>query len=160
MVPWEVVPLWCQVRLAMVSTSVTGKVGLSMVVTIPIVSMIQMFAVKDSQQQYGWKGVKPQQMDTWWVMVRIIIPLKVNYGPQLIIKMSSFPYWKSHCGDKTIARSSYLHNGISYTGKMSSLYLIRAMVTTECKTVCIFSRPVRLQLILLLLQTMIIFCVY
>ena len=26
-------------------------------------------------------------------------------------------YRKSHCGDKTISRQSYLHNGISYTGK-------------------------------------------
>ena len=33
---------------------------------------------------------------------------------------------KSHCGDKTVVRSSYLHNGISYTGKISSLYWIRA----------------------------------
>ena len=31
---------------------------------------------------------------------------------------------KSTCGDKTVVRSSYLHNGISYTGKMSSLYWI------------------------------------
>ena len=30
------------------------------------------------------------------------------------------------CGDKTILRPSYLHNGISYTGKMSSLYWIEA----------------------------------
>ena len=29
-------------------------------------------------------------------------------------------------GDKTILRPSYLHNGISYTGKMTSLYWIRA----------------------------------
>ena len=36
--------------------------------------------------------------------------------------MSSYQYRKSHCGDKTVVRSSYLHNGISYTGKMSSLY--------------------------------------
>ena len=26
-------------------------------------------------------------------------------------------YRKSHCGDKTVVRSSYLHSGISYTGK-------------------------------------------
>ena len=39
-----------------------------------------------------------------------------------------YQYRKSHCGDKTVVRSSYLHNGISYTGKMSSLYWIRAMV--------------------------------
>ena len=37
--------------------------------------------------------------------------------------MSSYQYRKSHCGDKTVVRSSYLHNGISYTGKMSSLYI-------------------------------------
>ena len=41
--------------------------------------------------------------------------------------MSSYQYRKSHCGDKTVVRSSYLHNGISYIGKMSSLYWIRAL---------------------------------
>ena len=46
------------------------------------------------------------------------------------IKMSSYQYRKSHCGDKTIFRLSYLHNGISYTGKMASLYWIRAQVFT------------------------------
>ena len=48
-------------------------------------------------------------------------------GPRFNIKMSSYQFRKSHCGDKTIVRSSYLHNGTSYTGKMSSLYLIGAM---------------------------------
>ena len=43
------------------------------------------------------------------------------------IKMSSYQYRKSHCRDKTILRPSYLHNGISYTGKMTSLYWIRAL---------------------------------
>ena len=47
-------------------------------------------------------------------------------GPRFNIKMISYQYRKSHCGDKTILRPSYLHNGISYTGKMSSLYWIRA----------------------------------
>ena len=47
-------------------------------------------------------------------------------GPWFNIKMPSYQYRKSHCGDKTVVRSSYLHNGISYTGKMSSLYWIRA----------------------------------
>ena len=37
-------------------------------------------------------------------------------GPWFNIKMSSYQYRKSHCGDKTIVRSSYLHKGISYTG--------------------------------------------
>ena len=40
-----------------------------------------------------------------------------------------YQYRKSHCGDKTIWRPSYLHNGISYTGKMTSLYWIGAQDT-------------------------------
>ena len=35
-------------------------------------------------------------------------------------------YRKSNCGDKTILRPSYLHNGISYTGKTPSCHWIRA----------------------------------
>ena len=42
--------------------------------------------------------------------------------------MSSYQYRKSHCGDKTVVRSSYLHNGISYTGKMTSLYSFSPLV--------------------------------
>ena len=49
-------------------------------------------------------------------------------GSLFNIKMSSYQYRKSHCGDKTVVRSSYLHNGISYTGKMTSLWWIRALV--------------------------------
>ena len=45
------------------------------------------------------------------------------------IKTPSYQYRKSHCGDKTILRPSYLHNGISFTGKMASLYWIRAQVS-------------------------------
>ena len=52
-------------------------------------------------------------------------------GGRLNTKMTFYQYRKSHCGDKTILRSSYLHNGISYTGKMSSLYWIRAQVSVQ-----------------------------
>ena len=52
-------------------------------------------------------------------------------GPWFNIKMSSYQYRKSHCGDKTVVRSSYLHNGISYTGKMSYLYWIGALVSAS-----------------------------
>ena len=45
------------------------------------------------------------------------------------IKMPSYQYRKSHCGDKTILRPSYLHNGISYTGKITSLYWIRVQAS-------------------------------
>ena len=44
--------------------------------------------------------------------------------------MSSYQYRKSHCGDKTILRPSYLHNRFFYTGKMTSLYWIRALSLT------------------------------
>ena len=45
-------------------------------------------------------------------------------GPWFNIKMSSCQYKNSHCGDKMILRPSCLHNGISYTGKMTSFYWI------------------------------------
>ena len=47
-------------------------------------------------------------------------------GPRFNIKMLSYQYRKYHCGDKTVVRSSYLHNRISCTGKITSLYWIRA----------------------------------
>ena len=48
-------------------------------------------------------------------------------GPWFNIKMPSYQYRKSHCGDKTVVRLSYLHTGISYTGKMALLYWIRLL---------------------------------
>ena len=45
-------------------------------------------------------------------------------GSWFNIKMTSYQDRKSHCGDKTILRPSYLHNCISYTGKTTSLYWI------------------------------------
>ena len=57
-----------------------------------------------------------------WHRGNYIIVL-LQSGDWFNIKMSSYQYNKSHCGDKTVVRSSYLHNGISYTGK-TSLYWI------------------------------------
>ena len=54
----------------------------------------------------------------------------LDSGGWFNIKMSSYEYRKSHCGDKTVIRSSYLHNGNSFTGKITSLYWIRAQVTS------------------------------
>ena len=45
-------------------------------------------------------------------------------GPWFNIKMPFYQYRKSHCGDKTVVRSSYLHNGIFYAGKEASFYWI------------------------------------
>ena len=55
--------------------------------------------------------------------------VKQHAGPRFNIKMPSYRNRKSHCGDKTAVRSSYLHNGISYTGKMPSLYWISPQVS-------------------------------
>ena len=49
--------------------------------------------------------------------------VKGPFGGWFNIKMPSYQYRKSHCGDKTILRPSHLHNGISYTGKTTSLYV-------------------------------------
>ena len=46
----------------------------------------------------------------------------MEHGPWFNIKTTSYQYRKSNCGDKTLLRSSYLHNEISYTGKKSYLY--------------------------------------
>ena len=43
--------------------------------------------------------------------------------------MSSYQYRISHCGDKTVLRPSYLHKGISYTGKTTSLYWIEVQIS-------------------------------
>ena len=45
-------------------------------------------------------------------------------GPWFNIMMLSYQHRESHSGDKTILRPSYLHNGISYTGQMASVYWI------------------------------------
>ena len=48
--------------------------------------------------------------------------------------MTSYQYRKSHRGDKTILRPSYLHHGISYSGKMTSLYWIGAQAINNYYT--------------------------
>ena len=50
--------------------------------------------------------------------------------PWFNIKMQSYQFREPHFGDKTVVRPSYLHNGISYTGKMASL-LVLHINTTE-----------------------------
>ena len=52
--------------------------------------------------------------------------MQKSTGAWFNIVMPSYQYRKSHCGDKMILRPSYLHNGISYIGKTTSLYWIRA----------------------------------
>ena len=50
-----------------------------------------------------------------------------RFKNQYLITFTTGPWFNINCGDKTVVRSSYLHNGISYTGKMPSLYWIGAL---------------------------------
>ena len=71
------------------------------------------------------------ELSTCYVQMLTNAALVQGTGPWFNIKMSPYRYRKSHCGDKTVIRSSYLHNGISYTGKMSSLYWIGAQLSSQ-----------------------------
>ena len=51
-------------------------------------------------------------------------PRDIWYSMYHRVKVSRVPMDKSHCGDTTVVKSSYFHDGISYTGKMTSLYWI------------------------------------
>ena len=64
----------------------------------------------------------------WWPGCCDMCKIGMWPGPWFSIKMSSYQYRKSHCGDKTILRLSYLHNGISFTGKTTSLHWIGALI--------------------------------
>ena len=66
---------------------------------------------KEPMHQQQWFGIFIQDMVVW------------APGSRFNIKMS-YQYRKSDCADKTILRLSYLHNGISYTCKTTSLYWI------------------------------------
>ena len=74
----------------------------------------------------------------YWIRARALWVLKVTLGPGgwFNIKMPSYQNRKPHCGDKTILPPSYIHNGISYTGKTTSLYWIRAQTLSGRRTPC------------------------
>ena len=67
-------------------------------------------------------------IDLWPIngTVHATIVAKLRTEPWFNTNMLSYQYRKSHCGDKTVVRLSYLHNAISYTGKMTSKFWIRA----------------------------------
>ena len=64
--------------------------------------------------------------DRWIPRITAINAENVSIWWRFNVKISSYQYRKSHCGDKTIVRSSYLHSEISYTCKITSVYWIRA----------------------------------
>ena len=59
------------------------------------------------------------------------VALKMSFqGPHSInIKITYYQNTTSYCGGKTILWPSYLHNGISYNSKITSLYWIGAMLS-------------------------------
>ena len=78
------------------------------------------------------KKFKYRDIHQWFNKVEYIrTTIQQSPRPWFNIKMSSYQYRKSHYGDKTILRRSYLYNGISYTGKTTSLYWIRALDSCE-----------------------------
>ena len=74
-------------------------------------------------QPHGWQSCTKLLNPVCSQMLNAVHHMSSS-GPWFNIKMSSYQYRKSHCVDKTVVRSSYLRNGISYTGKMVSLYWI------------------------------------
>ena len=72
-------------------------------------------------------GLKLKCRYVYFIQFADTMFMNQDSGPWFNIKMLYYKYRKSHCGDKTVVRLSYLHNGISYTGtEMSSVHWIRA----------------------------------
>ena len=82
-----------------------GSVSLTVGHTVQSQAMIPHSRVL-SAQEYNCVAVSHTADDT-------------NARPWLNIMMPPYLCRKFHCGDKTIIKSSYLGNGISYTGKMA-----------------------------------------
>ena len=92
-----------------------------------VVFLCYVIIIKFKKKTWGnWPLVTLKRLQQFWVLHGHIC--HPSAGPQFNIKITSYQYRKSHCGDKTILRLSYLHNGISYTGKTTSLYWIGALV--------------------------------
>ena len=62
----------------------------------------------------------------WGICKKLTMVYQASTASRALIniKISSYHYRKSYCGDKTVVRTWYLHNWISNTGKMTSLYWI------------------------------------
>ena len=50
----------------------------------------------------------------------------ISNGGCFSLKMLSYHYKKSYCGDKATLQLPYIHNEISYTSKTASLYWNKA----------------------------------
>ena len=119
---WQIVPIF-NTDIAWCNTSVnTVRQQIIIWDTLHIRQNIQLLAMKIVMflPAWWWYQIESNLNEIWTFFTQMIA--KYAPGPWFSIKMSSYQYRKSHCGDKMVVRSSNLHNGIYYTGKMVSLY--------------------------------------
>ena len=73
-------------------------------------------------------------LNTWFIVAPLYqchplmswrLQKSIHKEPGCRFNMPSYQHRNYHCGDKMILWSSYLHNGIAYTGETISLYWIR-----------------------------------
>ena len=81
---------------------------------------------------HQWSGSSVVQVMAWCHTDSKASPKTMT--TRALIQYKDVVYRKSHCGDKTVIRSSYLHNGNSYIDKMTSLYWLSPQVH-KCKEV-------------------------
>ena len=133
LVAWIIVSLW---NLTGASAAVLPRCLSSFKVIGQF--WIQISRLRDFARSYNMTSYRilkqdpghPLYTDQYWQgpgqIGRYVIPsTSMTFGPQVSrpwfnIKMSSLQYMKSHCRDKTVVRSSYHHNGISYVSKITS----------------------------------------
>ena len=83
---------------------------------------------------YCWNTTKSgSSINTLWSLTSVNTSFEEPL-PWFNNKIPSYQYRKSHCGDKTILRPSYLHNGISYTDKTTALYWIWTLLVMRIPT--------------------------
>ena len=94
---------------------------------------IDMLSYQYRKSQLKVGGFSPSQVETCSVSKTLTLSQEYPFMcrkrmllPSLTFLKLTFlqKYRKSHCGDNTDIRSSYLPNGNSYSGKISSLYWI------------------------------------